>query len=76
MTQAEIILYGLIIFFALYFLLFTYVLYRMKDEAEAEPDPEPPPTDFKWPDEVELRYTDAAGNVVANQTYVIERPGQ
>ncbi len=72
MSQSEIILYCLIIFFALYFLLFTYILYRMKDEALSEP--KPPPVDFQWPDEVELRFTDAAGNVVANQAYEIKRP--
>ncbi len=71
--QANVILIGLIIFIALEFLLLSFAMFAWKHREE---EPEPPPTDFKWPDRVELQYTNAAGETIANQIYVIERPGQ
>ena len=66
--QANVILIGLIVFVALEFLLLSFAMFAWKHREE---EPKPPPVDFQFPDEVELRYTDGAGRVVANRIYVI-----
>jgi hypothetical protein len=66
--QTTVILIGLIIFIALEFLLLSFAMFAWKRSNHELP------ADFKWPDEVELRYTDDSGEVVAGQVYEIKRP--
>lgn len=69
-ARVELIIYCIIILSAVYFAAWSYWLNRMKRKPQPLSSPE---IAFRWPDEVELRYCDAAGNVVANRVYRIER---
>lgn len=67
--EAELIIYCLIILSAAYFATWSYWINRMKRKPQP---PAAPEIAFRWPDEVELRYRDKAGNVVTRKIYVPE----
>lgn len=67
--ESELIIYCLIILSAVYFASWSYWLNRTKRKPEP---PAAPEIAFRFPDRIELQYTDAAGNVVTNRFYVPE----
>jgi hypothetical protein len=68
-SQTYVLLIALIVFIALEFLLLAFAMFAWKHKDD---EPKPPPVDFVWPDRVQLEYTNAAGETVANKFYIPE----